>query len=165
MFQRIITAVALLVSAGCGSYDLSVNERVVYTPLPLFSEYTLADEALRNCVSTEIERLKITQASQLRDLDCSDLGVESVAGLGIFTSVARLVLSDNRISDPTELGKLSLLRDLQLANNKIVDPRGLYQLPALQSLDLRGNGSLTCPGNSALLQLDELKLPGHCPRR
>lgn len=165
MFQRIITAVALLCASACASYDLSVNERVLYTPRPLFSEYTLTDTALATCVSAEIQRLKITQASQLRSLDCSGQAVAELAGLGLFTGLARLQLSDNNISDISELSKLSLLQQLRLDRNEITSPQPLYELPALQYLDLRGNSALLCPGSTALVQLHELQLPGHCLSR
>ncbi|KZX59552.1 hypothetical protein A3709_14800 [Halioglobus sp. HI00S01] len=165
MIQRILTVTALLLLAGCGSYDLSVNDRVVYTPRPLFSEYTIADPALASCVQNEIERLNITHASQLRDLNCSDSNVADLSGIEVFTGLSRLILRDNSIASVAPLGKLSLVIELDLRSNQIVDPRPLYDLPALQSLDLRGNGSLTCPGGGALLQLDTLTLPGHCPQR
>ena len=51
------TLVALL--SACADYEFRVNERVVYTPLPLFSDFTVSDAALHNCLVQTIEDLNV----------------------------------------------------------------------------------------------------------
>ena len=43
------------ICAACANYEFTVNEKVVYPPLPLFSDYALADAALQQCVTQSIE--------------------------------------------------------------------------------------------------------------
>ena len=52
-----VTAIAIVLGAclaGCESYDVTVNERLVYTPTPLFRDYTIEDAALSDCVEQAI---------------------------------------------------------------------------------------------------------------
>ena len=87
-----------------------------------------------------------------------------LAGLGQFTGIRQLKLSDNAIRNLVELSRLTLVEALYLENNQVIDPVPLFDLPALQTLDLSGNESLQCPASSALLKVEALTLPGHCER-
>lgn len=153
-----------LLLAGCGPYDVKVNERVVFSPRPLFSDFELADPALRTCVEQAITDGKVTAAPELEVLDCSHAGINDLAGLGVFTGITRLKLSSNNIRNLVELSRLSLMQALYLDGNAVVDPVPLFDLPALQVLDLSGNTALQCPASSALLKVETLTLPGHCAR-
>ena len=64
----------LLLFAACGSYDFTVNDRVVYTPDPLFTDFDVPDEALRECIREAINDARATSASELASLSCSWLG-------------------------------------------------------------------------------------------
>jgi Leucine-rich repeat (LRR) protein len=165
MIRWIPACLLSLLLAACGPYDVKVNERVVFSPRPLFSDFDLADPALRACVEQAIADNNVTAASQLQVLNCSSAGIADLSGLGVFTGITRLKLSSNDIRNLVELSRLSLIQVLYLDDNAAVDPVPLYDLPALQELDLTGNAELQCPASSALLKVEKLTLPGHCTRR
>lgn len=153
-----------LMLLGCGPYDVKVNDRVVFSPRPLFTGFEIADEALRGCVEQAIIDNRVTAAAELQLLNCSQAGVSDLAGLGTFTGITQLKLSGNRIRNLVELSRLSLLQVLYLDDNAVVDPVPLFDLPALQALDLSGNPALQCPASSAFLKVERLTLPRHCAR-
>lgn len=161
LFLYLLAALA----AGCSDFDFKVNERVVYSPKPLFSEFDISDQALRSCVEQAIADNRVTSAAQLQQLVCTSGGIEKLDGLAIFTGLSRLQLSGNRIRNLGELSALSILQVLELADNDIVDPVPLYDLPALQQLDLAGNPGLQCPSRSAFATVEKLRLPAHCAKR
>lgn len=147
---------------ACGNYDLTVNDRVVYTPEPLFTQFDVADTALRKCIRKAIEDEHVTAAGQLRAISCTGAGVADLQGLATFTQIERLDLSSNSIGDISELGALTVLQALYLDHNRVVDAMPLYQLPALHTLDLSANPDLRCPASGSLVWVESLTLPRHC---
>jgi hypothetical protein len=135
---------ALLLLAGCADYEFTVNDKLVYTPLPLFNDFALSDPALHTCVSQTIADQKITRAELLESLNCSSAGIRSLEGLAVFEGLQTLVLRDNQLRD---------------ANS-------LRQLPQLQRVDLAENPDLDCNSlaNWPQLPAPELTLPRHCRR-
>jgi Leucine-rich repeat (LRR) protein len=165
MLQRlfyIFTVPALLLVVACQGYDVTVNEKVVYSPKPLFRDYTTPDQGLRNCLEQAINDGVITNAQQLTRLDCSFAGIENLEGLAVFTSLTELRLSANKVRNLVELGKLADLEALYLDDNQVVDPVPLDQLLALRHLDLSGNPALQCPRPGSLAQVTTVVLPKHC---
>lgn len=160
IYSLIYLATALL--TACGSYDLSVNDRVVYRPDPLFQDFDVTDDALRRCLQQAIERNAISAASQLSRLDCTGAGVSSLIGLSTFTEIERLRLSSNAITDLTELRALTVLQELYLDNNQVIDAVPLYELPALYLVDLSANPGLICPTSMGLFRAETIVLPRHC---
>jgi Leucine-rich repeat (LRR) protein len=158
--RDIAPLLAALLLAGCADYAVTFNDRTLYTPPALFSDYTLADEALRECVTQHIIDGRITTAEALTLLDCSQAGITELAGLEVFTGLTRVRLSGNAIEDITPLAAATELEVLLLADNRIGDAAPLFALEALERLDLSGNDRMTCP--SARLTIAELKLPEHC---
>ncbi len=152
----------LLLLAACENYDYTLNDRVVYRGRGLLSDYTIVDAGLRDCVAQAIADAGIRQVDELRQLNCSHAGIESLEGLAAFTALTRLKLSDNRIRNLMELASLTRLQALYLDNNAVIDPVPLYRLPDLRLLDLAGNTRLQCPEPGALAQLETLTLPEHC---
>ena len=157
-----LACLALLSLAACGNYDFTVNEKVVYTPRPLFADFEVPDDALRACLEQAITDGRVTAARELSTLNCSHAGIASLEGLGVFTGISRLKLSSNRIRNLGELARLTVLEELFLDDNQVVDPVPLYELPALYRLDLSGNPGLRCPAGGALLRVEQLELPAHC---
>ena len=153
---------AWLLLSACGSYDITVNERLVYSPAPLFSDFEVADPALQQCLEQAVIDGKVTSAAQLVVLNCSHAGVADLAGLEIFTGISRLKLSSNNIRNISPLASLTILELLQLDDNRVVDSTPLLELPVLLELDLAGNPELLCPSQNSLLALHDLTLPGHC---
>ena len=80
--RRALGALALTL-AGCMGYDYKLNERVVFQGPRLFVDYAIADEHLRACVAQAISDNRITRPEALEDLNCSQAGIASLAGLVI----------------------------------------------------------------------------------
>lgn len=152
---------ALFFLSACQGYDFTVNDKVVYAPTPLFSDFTAPDPGLDNCLKRAINDGVITQADQLTNLDCSFAGIESLEGLSHFTGLTTLRLSANKVRNLVEIGKIVALEEVYLDDNQIVDPVPLYQLPVLRRVDLSGNPSLKCPQPSSFTKATVL-LPSHC---
>ena len=161
-FRLCLACFSLLLVAACGSYDFTVNDKVVYTPDPLFTDFSVPDKALRECIREAINDAKASSASEVSALSCTGAGIESLAGLSTFTELEQLTLSSNNIVDIGELAALTVLQVLYLDNNHIIDPVPLYQLPALRQLDLSDNPHLRCPASGSLLRVSKVTLPGHC---
>ncbi|MHA7817079.1 MAG: leucine-rich repeat domain-containing protein [Pseudohaliea sp.] len=151
---------AALLVTGCADYAVTFNERTLYTPPALFRDFSLPDEALRECVIQHIIDGEITSAEGLTLLDCSQAGIRDLTGLELFTGLTRVRLSGNAIKDVTPLAAATGLEILLLADNRIRDPSALLALERLERLDLSGNDRLTCP--SPLPAIGELTLPDHC---
>ena len=152
----------VLLTAACENYDFKVNDRVVYSPHPLFSDFDVPDQALRTCLEQAIADGVVTAVPRLTTLNCSHAGITDLSGLATFTGLTSLKLSSNKIRNLVELGALSSLVELYLDNNQIVDPVPLYQLPALRVVDLSGNPELQCPSSSGFLRLETVTMPRHC---
>ena len=134
-------AAFLLLTTGCEQYVVTFNDATVYQPPVLFSDYTVADPALDNCLSQTIEDLKIYEMAQLNILRCSHAGIVSSIGLNSFTHIKVLDLSDNNLKNLPELSELTELTHLNLTGNK--------QLSCKPITKLAGH-------------IDQLILPGHC---
>lgn len=134
----------LLALSACSSYQVSVNDNLVYTPLPLFDEYTLNDSALENCVRQTIEDKKITGARQLTRLSCTHAGISDLSGLEKFADLQELNLADNNLQSIAPLARLGKLQWVLLRNNQLRDASPLLSLLKLENLDLSGNEDLPC---------------------
>lgn len=156
------TSLLLLLLGACGNYDFSINDRLVYTPRPLFTDFDIPDPGLRKCVEKAIDDNLVTAASGLAGISCANAGISSLAGLSIFTQIEQLTLSGNSISDISALESLTVLQVLYLDDNEVVDAVPLYQLPALRLVDLSGNPGLRCPASGSLLRVESITLPRHC---
>jgi hypothetical protein len=126
---------AMLLTTAC-SYSVSVNDRVVYTPEPIFSDYHISDRALAVCLEHHIVDQKITRAFDLKRLDCSDAGIASLAGLEIFDGLEELNLANNQLRDLQPLSRLQQLQLLILRENPLTTIAPLLSLLQLRSLDL-----------------------------
>lgn len=143
MPHSILITVALLIPllTSCRNYLFTVNEREVYAPPKVFTDYHIADAALRACVAQTLTDLNITRPGQLTRLVCTHANIGDLAGLEVFTSLAQL----------------------NLAHNRLTDIRPLLYLSHLTGIDLSANPDLVC-ADALLLQLptDRLQLPSHC---
>ncbi|CAA0123923.1 Internalin B [Halioglobus japonicus] len=157
----LIVPTYILLSA-CQGYDVTVNDKVVYAPKPLFKDYVVPDTGLNNCLKQTINDGVITNAQQLTTLDCSFAGISNLEGLSVFTGLTMLRLSDNQVRNLLELTQMTSLEALYLDDNKVVDPVPLEQLSALRHLDLSGNPTLQCPRPGTLAQVTTIVLPKHC---
>lgn len=160
--RRILILTGILLATGCQQYDVTVNERVVYTPRPLLTDIQAKDPALKRCLKDAIEGQRISSPAALERLDCPSAGVSSLHGIGQFAGLRELNLSHNEIRELDELAMLESLTTLSLADNRIEDPAPLFALGQLTLLELDDNPTLRCPPAGALAGLQRLSLPDHC---
>jgi hypothetical protein len=163
-FAQIITAVVLI--SSCADYQFTVNDKVVYTPAPLFTEYDIPDAALRECVKQHVRDSSVTDVTQLIELNCSHAGIESLAGLETFSALQHLKLSSNAIGDIAPLATMSELRTVQLDGNQLRSVMPLRGLEELSSLSLQGNPALVCAQLTHFAEIPNFSLesPRHCTR-
>jgi Leucine-rich repeat (LRR) protein len=149
---------------ACKGYEVTVNERTVYSPAPLFTHFKVADQNLQRCLDQTIKDAAITAAGQLDRLNCSHAGIQSLEGLDQFSAIKHLNLADNLITEAAVLAQLSKLRQVVLRNNKLTHlPEALTWI-AVDAIDVSGNPALAC---ADLLQLAanpqlDIILPEHC---
>ena len=159
--------VAAFVLAGCVGYDYKLNERVVFQGPRLFTGYAIADEHLRECVAQAISDGRITRPEALEDLNCSQAGITSLAGLEVFTGLRRLGLDGNAVSDLSPLYALRGLELLQLRGNRIGALDARLCQGAAKQIALAGNGTLACADLAALQAcgVRVIDAPAHCTAR
>ena len=153
--------------AGCKTYSVSLNNNVVYTPLPLFKDFAIADTHLSNCVEQTINDEKITKAEDLKQLNCSHAGISSLAGLEKFYRIEELNLAENALQSIAPLNNFSQLQVLILRKNNLTSAEPVLRMLALRELDVSENAKLAC---SDLTQLAanfnkgdlKLILPAQC---
>lgn len=136
----------LLISliAGCKTYSVSVNNNVVYTPPSLFKDFAIADAHLRACVEQTILDNQITKAEDLKQLNCSHAGINSLAGLEKFHSIEQLNLAENNLQSIVSIANFSQLKVLILRKNNLTSAEPLLHLLALREVDISENAKLAC---------------------
>ena len=156
---------AVLALAGCADYRFTVNERVVYSPAPLFKAFDVPDPALRACLKQHIADASVTAAEALTELNCSHAGVSDLAGLQVFSHLVRLKMSSNAISDLAFLADMSALQVLYLDDNRLRDINTLRGLAELEYLNLAKNDGIDCRQLEFFQPVSSLELvpPEHCP--
>ncbi len=159
----LLTSVALF--SACADYQFTVNDKVVYSPAPLFDEYEVGDSALENCLKQTIADANITAPIQLRELNCSHAGIENLTGIEVFTGITHLKLSSNAITDIGPLAALVVLQELELEGNLVRSLLPLRGNLNLAYLGLAGNANLNCAELNHFRTLPELEIqsPAHCP--
>ena len=159
-----LVSLALACLSACSDYSLSVNERTVYQPSQIFSDYRLDDPALRACVQQALVDQGATRASDLKDLNCNDAGIRTLAGLDVFDGLERLSLNNNLISEITPLYNIPSLRLLQLTNNRLQTVSSQFCTIGLKTISLFGNAGLDCRRLPALSDcgITLAAVPAHC---
>lgn len=163
MLRHFVPFLFLCLSA-CGSlkdYDITLNDRVLYTPRPLTVDPAISDPALADCIGQTLADQQLSASTQLQSLICTTAGIQSLAGLDVYPALRRIKLSGNAVEDVSPLDRLTQLQALWLDDNQLVDVGVLAALGSLELLDLEGNPELDC--NSArALPVASLQLPEHC---
>ena len=154
--------VCLLVS--CSDYTWTVNEKVVYAPPELFSDFSVNDTGLSGCINQAIADQQLERAEQLESLRCSDAGIIDVAGLEKFSGLRRLNLDNNHIVDIAPLALLPRLQLLHLRSNKLTTVAPLICAARLSEIALAGNDELVCSDLSYLedCEISVSDAPAHC---
>ena len=130
--------------AGCQGYSFTFNEREVFTPPPLFAGYRIDDPALQACVRQAIEDGGVTSADKLQDLNCSNAGIHSLAGIEVFMELRRLGLDGNALESLAPLEALPHLELIQARGNHLRSlGTGLCKGTG-RRIALSGNNGLAC---------------------
>ncbi|HDY82359.1 MAG TPA: hypothetical protein ENH48_05320, partial [Halieaceae bacterium] len=117
MLHRLLSSLVCLLLAllsACESYDFTVNDKVVYRPQPLFTDFEVPDPALRGCLEQAIVDGGISVASQLSALNCSHAGIASLDGIASFPGIKILRLSSNDVRNLVEISSITTLEELYL---------------------------------------------------
>ena len=162
--RLVLIVFSLSFLTACRNYSFNFNERELYRPASLFTEYDIADRALSGCVTQTIKDAKVTKAADLKRLNCSSAGIQSLEGLEIFNKLEALNLTQNQLEDLSPLEQLSRLKTLILRDNAIISIEPLLSLVRLQRLDLRENEALDCNLGQQLATQETLtvELPTQC---
>lgn len=161
---RLCTIFCTVLATGCADYEFTVNDKVVYTPIPLFAAFDIEDAGLRDCVSQSIDDNKVTRAGELQSLSCTHAGITRLDGLEVFTGLQVLKLQHNKIGVVQALARLPTLQQIDLSYNALRSVSGLERLEYLYQLDLSHNPALDCDSASDLGNRRKLSLtlPQQC---
>jgi len=142
--KTICSLILICAATSCKNYSVSVNNNVVYTPPPLFKDFTFSDVHLRDCVQQTIIDNHITKADDLKQLNCSNAGIKSIVGLEKFYAIEQLNLAQNNLESITQLSNLAQLKTLILRKNNLTNAEPLLHLLHLKELDIAENPHLAC---------------------
>jgi len=156
---------ALGLLGGCQDYSFSVNEKTLYEPPRLFSDFSIDDATLRACVEQAIRDGRVTAADQLRELNCSSAGIRSLAGLESFSGLRQLGFDRNLIEDLSPLYALKTLELLQVRENRLRMLSSQLCTTGLKRIAVAGNANLDCKALDELegCGIQILDAPEHCP--
>ncbi|MFL0809822.1 MAG: leucine-rich repeat domain-containing protein [Agarilytica sp.] len=161
-FALIAVVMVTLLICSCQRYSVSLNDRVVYTPPTLLSDYTIQDEALRACVDAMIQESSIDSAEQLDRLACPEGKIANLKGIEAFTKLKVLGLAGNIIQDISILGSLPALEQIDVSHNNILDFGVLKSLSVLRSAKLDGNKDAQCESLNTFASSIKITRPKHC---
>lgn len=102
---------------GCERYAVTLNQQPIYTPPPLYSDFTVPDQALADCLKQTIADQKVVRVEQLTSLTCRHTGLTSLTGIDHFTALRELDVSHNRLREAQALARLMQLRTLKINDN------------------------------------------------
>lgn len=148
--------------SSCNRYSVAINEKTIYTPKTLFTQYSIADAHLHTCLANTIAEKRLTQAEQLQQLFCPGGGIQKLTGMEVFTELRHLGLADNRISDISALSQLKKLEQIDLSGNTITEFAALLMLPSLKSLNAERNAQAHCSALQKLASTVSVEHPSHC---
>jgi hypothetical protein len=108
MVKKLMTGLVLLILAGCENYQLTLNQRELYSPPTLFTDYQITET---------ISDQDIVRAEQLTALICTYSGIETLSGLGRFTQLETVNLANNRLKNIKPLLFLGQLQRVNISDN------------------------------------------------
>jgi len=138
--------------AGCGGYQVVLNDNILYNPTGVPLPPSLVNDAnLQGCLNQVFNSSGNDDPESITLLACPSAGIQSLAGIGALPNLEQLELSDNNITDLRPLQNLKNLRVLSVRNNRVNNINTLIALPILRFIALQGNINIPCK------QLDELE--------
>lgn len=141
----------LLTITACSSYQVVLNNNVLYTPSNMPPPSLLSDPNLQGCLNQQLSIAGSDDPESISLLACPSSGVQSLDGIGQLPNLEQLELSDNQINDLSPLLSLKKLRVLSVRNNRVTNINALMSLPLLRFVALQGNNGIACR------QLDNLE--------
>lgn len=144
LITRLLIVAATLLISACSKYQLTLNERVMYSPPTLFTEFSTKDRQLKTCLDQAISDANITAAGDLKQLICTHAGLTSLDGLEIFTGLELLHLAHNKLQSAEAIARLPKLQEVSLSDNQLQQIPEILLLEKLTMLDLSENASLDC---------------------
>lgn len=103
----------------------------------------------------------VTFASDVTDLDLSDMGIWDISALSGCQYITRLNLSGNMISDLSPLMNLPYLQWLDISSNNVVDLKPLMGIPTLYFLNASNNAIGSTSALTMMTGLTTLYLDGN----
>jgi len=97
------------------------------------------ETAIREALAKPAGDIVAADIATLGDLDVSQLGVLSLQGVDLLTSLLSLNAGLNAIADLSPLAELDNLQELWLGSNLVIDLQPLANLPSLSTLALQSN--------------------------
>ena len=162
---RGLLVILLVLGAGCAEleqYDITVNDVTIYEPSAPYRVSGIEDPALATCLTQSLLDIDARAATDLVALNCSDAGIQSLAGLEQFTQIQSMKLSSNDIRNLLVLERLTELDQLWLDSNDVVDPIPVLRMTNLKELNLADNPRLQCPTREESPPYLAITLPDHC---
>lgn len=161
VFPSAILACSFLLSA-CHPYEVSVNDKVVYEPAPLFQDYAITDPTLKACVKASIREQHVKRANELKELICPAGDIQSLEGISVFTGLTKLGLADNKLSSIRGVKSLLRLKRLNVKGNTVADFSELKGLRELILIDATANKNARCETLPESTNSLEVRRPEHC---
>lgn len=150
--RALLVCSSLTLLSSCANYQVTLNERTLYQPPPLFQDYDVADDGLRECIAQHIRDEKITKAEQLRRLVCSYADIASLDGVEIFNELRQVNVAHNKLVNLAPLAGLTKLEQLSAKDNQLTDISAISGLKQLNHVDLSENPPLSCQHLDAALK-------------
>jgi len=131
-------------TTACGSYDVSLNNQILYEPPLIITVKNISDVNLTSCINQTLLDEKITALNQLTRLSCTYAGITSLEGLQQFEK----------------------LKEINLSNNEVRDILAVFAMENLDTLHISGNPELRCSQLASLKSNSPtdifIKPPSHC---
>jgi tetratricopeptide (TPR) repeat protein len=116
---------------------------------------------LRDCGLTDADMAKLSGFTSLERLDVSGNGITDLSAIASLTALRKLYAANNAVTDVSPLSGLRSLEYIGLRGNSIADADALFSLGSLKYLHLSDNQITSVPnigGNLKLLYLANNKL-------
>lgn len=108
---------------------------------------------LRDCGLQDADLQKLAEFTSLERLDISGNGITDISAVGNLAALKKFYAANNAISDVSVLAQLPALEYVGLRNNRIENADGLFGIGSLRYLHLSGNQISSVPQPGSSLQL------------
>jgi tetratricopeptide (TPR) repeat protein len=113
----------------------------------------IAELVLRDCGLNDADMAKLAEFTSLERLDISGNGITDVSVVGKLTTLKKFYAANNSISDISPLSSLQSLEYIGLRGNRLTNADALFSLGSLKYLHLSDNRVTSVPNIGGSLQL------------